>query len=101
LLAGILKGRAPSVLAGPGRLQAAAEAIHVFGRGDEGFDHLGRDVVAVEFVQLAEPEVEARVVRVALQVALVKDWKPRPCANSWMSTETRSMSSPCRLSRPR
>ena len=34
-------------------------------------------------------------------LVMVKERKPRPCANSWMSTETRSMSGPCLLSSPR
>src|ERR1041385_1787347 len=56
-----------------------AEALAVLGRGDEGFDHLRRDVVSIEGVQLREPEVVAleverrfgRGVRVSLQVAEV------------------------------
>ncbi|HEX8116453.1 MAG TPA: hypothetical protein VF521_04220, partial [Pyrinomonadaceae bacterium] len=45
-------------------LEPAAEATHVLGRGDEGFYHLGRDVVAVGVVELAELETVAVEVRV-------------------------------------
>src|SRR3954471_13421688 len=38
------------------------EAVAVLVRGDEGFDHLGRDEVAAVVVELREPEVEAREV---------------------------------------
>src|ERR1044071_954456 len=50
---------------------ARPEALAVLGRRDERLDHLGGDGVAVEVVQLAEPEVEAGGVRVAAQVAEV------------------------------
>ena len=39
-----------------------AEALSVLVRVDEGFDHLGGDVVAVELVELREPELPAREV---------------------------------------
>src|ERR671932_695465 len=53
------------------------EARAVLCRGDEGLDHLGGDEVAVELVELTQPELPAgevkrrlgRVVRVAAQVA--------------------------------
>src|ERR1700755_708229 len=63
----------------PSSFHLLPEALAVFGRGDEGFDHLGGDEVAVEVVELLEPEVVAlevqvrlrRRVRVATQVAEV------------------------------
>src|SRR5687768_14180706 len=54
----------------PGGL-ARAEALAVLQRADEGLDHLGVLEVAVEAVQLVEPEVVARGVGVAPQVAEV------------------------------
>ena len=49
--------------------------LAIFRRRDEGFDHLGLNVVSVIFIQLVQPEVIAAVlvvggvVRIAAQVA--------------------------------
>src|SRR6266545_7318232 len=59
------------------RRRSLTEALAVFGGDDEGLDHLSADVVAVEEVQLIQPEVVAaqvgirRGVRVATQVTEV------------------------------
>src|SRR3954467_8261656 len=64
----------------PRRVQLRrAEAAAVLVRIQKGLDHLGRDVVAVELVELVEPELPAsevqvvlgRVARVASQVSEV------------------------------
>src|SRR5947209_9827322 len=47
------------------------EAVAVLGRVEERLDHLGLDVVALELVELREPEVVARLVGIAAQVAEV------------------------------
>ena len=44
------------------QLGSRSKALAIFNRSDEGLNHLGVDVVAVELVQLREPEVVARVV---------------------------------------
>src|SRR5437588_3179571 len=56
-----------------------AKALSILGRSKESFDHLGIDVIAVELIQLGQPElvsgvVESRfrsVIRVATQVTKV------------------------------
>src|ERR1700753_685579 len=48
-----------------------AEARAVLGRRDESLYHLGLDEVSAELVELREPEVEARRVRVAPKVSEV------------------------------
>src|SRR5688500_19026198 len=48
-----------------GALRPPLEAAPVLVRGEESLDHLGRDEVAAELVELAQPEVEAREVGVA------------------------------------
>src|SRR5215212_364892 len=55
-------------LATPSRL---SEARAVFDGLKERLDHLGADIVAVEVVELLEPEVEAGGVGVAAQIAEV------------------------------
>src|SRR5581483_2386138 len=54
-----------------------SKSLPIFDRGEECFDHLGVDVVAVELVQLVQPEVVAvpvsirRIVGIALEVSEV------------------------------
>src|SRR3982751_3615817 len=55
----------------PQSVLARPEPLTVFGRRDEGFDHLGGDEVAAEGVQLVEPEVEPGGVWVAPEIAEV------------------------------
>src|ERR1700730_14393691 len=59
-----------------GALKAlGSEALPVFSRSDEGFDHLRVPIVAVELIELCQPKIIARVVcvrsvvRAAPQVA--------------------------------
>src|ERR1700749_2382922 len=74
-MSAVLTFRADALTAG----SLSPEALAVFVRSDEGFDHLGGDEVAVELFELAEPEVVAvkveshlrRVVGVAAEVAEV------------------------------
>ena len=40
------------------------ETVTIFIRSDEGLDHLGGDEVAVELIQLRQPEIVAGVVSV-------------------------------------
>src|SRR4030095_17202287 len=47
------------------------ETVAVFTRDDEGLDHLRLFEVAVELIQLVQPEREARGIRIAAQVAHV------------------------------
>src|SRR5215217_3457262 len=54
-----------------GTFRLLAEPLSVLDGRDEGLDHLGPPEVAAELVQLIEPELEARLVRVASQVAEV------------------------------
>jgi hypothetical protein len=39
-----------------------AESLSVLDRGDEGLDHLGIDVIAVELIQFCQPEVVTGVI---------------------------------------
>src|SRR5437660_5003899 len=41
-----------------------SEALSVFSRNDEGFDHFRSVVIAVELIELRQPEVVAGVVRI-------------------------------------
>src|SRR5215203_3463453 len=61
----------PKLLTAVGKRSRLAEALAVLGRGDEGLDHLRLDVVAAKLVQLREPEVVARLIGVAAEVAEV------------------------------
>jgi hypothetical protein len=39
-----------------------SESLAIFNRGEEGFDHLGADVIAVELIEFVEPELVSGVV---------------------------------------
>src|SRR5205807_8258910 len=39
-----------------------SEALSIFSRNDEGFDHFGSVVIAVELIQLGQPEVDRKSV---------------------------------------
>src|SRR2546421_11220420 len=41
-----------------------AKSLPIFTRSDEGLHHLSADVVAVELIQLRQPEIISRVIRV-------------------------------------
>src|SRR5215813_9237963 len=55
----------------PITLQSRPKPLAVFDRGEEGLDHFRIEVIAVEAVQLVQPESIPRVVCIAAQVAHV------------------------------
>src|ERR1700740_1398079 len=55
----------------PSRRLSLPKALPVFARRNERLDHFSLDVVAVELIQLGEPEVVAVGIRIAAEVAEV------------------------------
>src|SRR5437660_6500475 len=77
---GITKHRSRNASKGP----SGAKALAIFCGGDEGFDHLRVDIVAVESIQFPQPEIitgiirVGSIVRIAAEVAKVLHQHERP-----------------------